>query len=248
MTQNKIYIHGKHAVKEALLHIPQAVNQIMAMPDFDDREILNLAKKEDIPRNKFDPSNAPKGHQGIMAQILLSNLMRREKEYFEGVEVTADTCFVILGELQDPHNVGAVIRSAAAFGATAVLIPEHNQAPLTGAVVKVSAGMAFRIPLVTISNINNTIRDLKKKGFWIYGLEGESKSSIHDEKFDAPTAIILGNEAEGIREKTKELCDVLLSIPMNPSCESLNAAASAAVSLYAWSAKHPNVLVSSPNR
>jgi 23S rRNA (guanosine2251-2'-O)-methyltransferase len=242
MIQNKIYIHGKHAVKEALLHIPQAVNQIMAVPDFDDREILNLAKKEDIPRGKFDPSSAPKGHQGIMAQILLSNLMRSEKQYFEQLEVTPDTCFVILGELQDPHNVGAVIRSAAAFGATAVLIPEHNQAPITGAVVKVSAGMAFRIPLVTVSNINNTIRDLKKKGFWIYGLEGESKSSMHDEKFDAPTAIILGNEAEGIREKTKELCDVLLSIPMNPSCESLNAAASAAVALYAWSAKHPNML------
>jgi 23S rRNA (guanosine2251-2'-O)-methyltransferase len=242
MIQNKIYIHGKHAVKEALLHIPQAVNQIMAVPDFDDREILTLAKKEDIPRGKFDPSSAPKGHQGIMAQILLSNLVRSEKQYFEHFEVSSDTCFVILGELQDPHNVGAVIRSAAAFGATAVLIPEHNQAPITGAVVKVSAGMAFRIPLVTVSNINNTIRDLKKKGFWIYGLEGESKNSMHDEKFDAPTAIILGNEAEGIREKTKELCDVLLSIPMNPSCESLNAAASAAVALYAWSAKHPNVL------
>ena len=242
MIQNKIYIHGKHAVKEALLHIPQAVNQIMVVPDFDDREILTLAKKEDIPRGKFDPSSAPKGHQGIMAQILLSNLVRSEKQYFEQLEVSSDTCFVILGELQDPHNVGAVIRSAAAFGATAVLIPEHNQAPITGAVVKVSAGMAFRIPLVTVSNINNTIRDLKKKGFWIYGLEGESKNSMHDEKFDAPTAIILGNEAEGIREKTKELCDVLLSIPMNPSCESLNAAASAAVALYAWSAKHPNVL------
>jgi 23S rRNA (guanosine2251-2'-O)-methyltransferase len=242
MIQNKIYIHGKHAVKEALLHIPQAVNQIMAVPDFDDREILTLAKKEDIPRGKFDPSSAPKSHQGIMAQILLSNLVRSEKQYFEHFEVSSDTCFVILGELQDPHNVGAVIRSAAAFGATAVLIPEHNQAPITGAVVKVSAGMAFRIPLVTVSNINNTIRDLKKKGFWIYGLEGESKNSMHDEKFDAPTAIILGNEAEGIREKTKELCDVLLSIPMNPSCESLNAAASAAVALYAWSAKHPNVL------
>ncbi len=242
MIQNKIYIHGKHAVKEALLHIPQAVNQIMATPTFEDHEILSLAKKEDIPRGKFVPENAPKGHQGIMAQVLLSNLMRPEKHFMEDFEVTSDTCFVILGELQDPHNVGAVIRSAAAFGASAVLIPEHNQAPITGAVVKVSAGMAFRIPLVTIPNINNTIRDLKKKGFWIYGLEGESKSSIHDENFDAPTAIILGNEAEGIREKTKDLCDVLLSIPMNPSCESLNAAASAAVSLYAWSTKHPKAL------
>lgn len=242
MIQNKIYIHGKHAVKEALLNIPHAVNQIMTTSEFDDREILSLAKNEEVPRGKFDPSSAPKGHQGVMAQILLSNLMRAEKQFFETLEVTPHTCIVILGELQDPHNVGAVIRSAAAFGASAVLLPEHNQAPITGAVVKVSAGMAFRIPLVTVSNINNTIRDLKKKGFWIYGLEGESKNSMHDEKFDAPTAIILGNEAEGIREKTKELCDVLLSIPMNPSCESLNAAASAAVALYAWSVRHADAL------
>jgi 23S rRNA (guanosine2251-2'-O)-methyltransferase len=239
MTQNKIYIHGKHAVKEALLHIPQAINQIMLAQVFDDKEIMAIARKEGIPQGKFDPSSAPKGHQGVMAQVLLTNLMRTEKQFLENLEVSSDTCLVILGELQDPHNVGAVIRSAAAFGVTAVLIPEHNQAPITGAVVKVSAGMAFRIPLVTISNINNTIRDLKKKGFWIYGLEGESKNSMHDEKFDAPSVIILGNEAEGIREKTKELCDVLLSIPMNPSCESMNAAASAAVALYAWSLKHP---------
>jgi 23S rRNA (guanosine2251-2'-O)-methyltransferase len=242
MTQNKIYIHGKHAVKEALLTIPHAVNQIMTAQAFDDKEILALARKEDVPQGKFDPSSAPKGHQGVMAQVLLSNLMRTEKQFLENFEVTSDTCFVILGELQDPHNVGAVIRSAAAFGAAAVLIPEHNQAPITGAVAKVSAGMAFRIPLVSIANINNTIRDLKKKGIWIYGLEGESTTSMHDEKFDAPTAIILGNEAEGIREKTKELCDVLLSIPMNPRCESLNAAASAAVALFAWSLKHTQAL------
>lgn len=234
---NKIYCHGKHAVFEALSNIPQAVNQIMTSPDFDDKNVLNLAKKHNIPRGKFDTSSAPKGHQGIMAQILLSSLVHDEKTFLESLPVSTNTCLVILGELEDPHNVGAVIRSAAAFGATAVLIPEHNQAPITGTVVKVSAGMAFRIPLVRVMNINNTIRDLKKKGFWIYGLEGESKHSIHDEKFDSPTVIVLGNESEGIREKTKELCDVLLSIPMDPRCESLNAAVSAAVTLYAWNVK-----------
>ncbi len=235
---NKIYIHGKHAVKEALVHIPQAINQVMTAQAFDDKDIMQLVRKAGIAQGKFDPSSAPKGHQGVMAQVLMNNLVRQEKAFFETLEVTPRTCLVILGELQDPHNVGAVIRSAAAFGATAVLIPEHNQAPINGTVVKVSAGMAFRIPLVEVANINNTLRDLKKKGFWIYGLEGESKTSIHDEKFEAPTAIILGNEAEGIREKTKALCDVLLSIPMDPRCESLNAAASAAVALYAWSVRH----------
>ena len=242
MTQNKIsnkiYCHGKHAVKEALLHIPHAINQIMTAPYFDDKEILLLAKTAKVKQSAFVEDSAPKGHQGVMAQILLSGLLRNEKEFLDKLIVTPETLLVILGELQDPQNVGAVIRSAAAFGATAVLIPEHNQAPITGTVVKVSAGMAFRIPMVTVSNINNTLRDLKKKGFWIYGLEGKSKHSLNDEKFDAPTVILLGNEAEGIREKTKELCDVLLSIPMDSRCESLNAAASAAVAMYAWSCKH----------
>ena len=147
-----------------------------------------------------------------------------------------------MGELQDPHNVGAIIRSAAAFGVSGVLMPEHNQAPITGAVVKVSAGMAFRIPLVRIGNINTVIRDLKERGFWVYGLDGEAKTSIVDESFDAPTVFILGNESKGIREKTAELCDVMLSIPMHPQCESMNVASSTSVALYAWSAKHPNAL------
>ena len=163
-------------------------------------------------------------------------------QFIKNLIITPDTSVVIMGELQDPHNVGAVIRSAAAFGVAGVFIPEHNQAPISGAVIKVSAGMAFRIPLVSVGNINNAISDLKKRGFWIYGLEGTSKNSIVDEKFDAPTALVLGNEAKGIREKTSELCDVLLSIPMNPQCESLNVASSTAIALYAWSTHHTGAL------
>lgn len=100
--------------------------------------------------------------------------------------MTKDTALVILGELQDPHNVGAIIRSAAAFGVSAILMPEHNQAPVTGTVVKVSAGMAFRIPLVTVPNVNSAIRDLKERGFWVYGLDGEAKQTLPKEQFDAP--------------------------------------------------------------
>ena len=103
--------------------------------------------------------------------------------------------------------------------------------------------MAFRVPLVSIGNINQTVRDLKDAGFTIYGLAGEGAESINKATFDSPSVFILGNEGEGIRQKTRELCDGLLSIPMNPKCESLNAAASAAVALYAWSAKHPESLI-----
>lgn len=222
MSQNKTYIYGHHAVDEALAHAPHAVERVS----------LDL--------KKLPPGiDADANHQNAFALVHVDKLMRPFKEFLNDLEVTPDTSIVILGELQDPQNVGAVIRSAAAFGVSAVLIPEHNQAPVTGTVVKVSAGMAFRIPLVTIGNVNNAVRDLKAKGFWVYGLDETAEQPITSEKFDAPTVFILGNEAKGLREKTRELCDILLSIPMAPRCESLNAAASAAVAFYAWSAKHP---------
>ncbi|MFZ2501025.1 MAG: RNA methyltransferase, partial [Minisyncoccia bacterium] len=148
----------------------------------------------------------------------------------------------ILAEVQDPHNVGAIIRSAAAFGLAGVLIPEHHQAGISGTVVKTSAGMAFRIPLVSIGNVNNAIKVLKEKGFWVYGLAMDGTAALGAEAFDTPSAFIVGNEGVGIREKTLEHCDVTLNVPMHPRTESLNAAVSAAVVFYAWSAKHPEAL------
>ena len=120
--------------------------------------------------------------------------------------------------------------------------PEACRTSRPPAVVKVSAGMAFRIPLVSVGNVNTTIRDLKEQGFWIYGLAGEAEKGLSDERFDAPAVFVLGNESKGIREKTLEHCDILLSIPTDPRCESLYAAASAAVALYAWSTQHPQAL------
>jgi 23S rRNA (guanosine2251-2'-O)-methyltransferase len=141
----------------------------------------------------------------------------------------------VLDELQDPHNVGAIIRSAAAFGALAVIIPEHNQAPVTGTVIKTSAGMVFRIPVVKVGNINHTLRVLKDELFTISGLVMNGSTKLKNMKFDTPTVYIVGNESEGIRQKTLELCDVTLSIPMDSRCESLNAATAASVVLYEYS-------------
>jgi 23S rRNA (guanosine2251-2'-O)-methyltransferase len=146
---------------------------------------------------------------------------------------------VLLDELTDPHNVGAIIRSAAAFGAAGVLIPSHNQAPITGTVVKTSAGMAFRIPLIAIGNVNQAVDALVKEGFRTYGLVMDGSRNVAEEKFDAPSLFIVGNEGAGIRQKTLERCDVKLRIPMNERAESLNASVSAAVVLYQWSVKHP---------
>lgn len=248
MSENQTYIFGKQAVTEALTHAPLCVLRVFLAPLFHDNDLHKLIRKRGIKMGKFTPSTMPKEialgavHQGIIAQISLGKLVRSYNEFINGITTTANTALVLLGEIQDPQNVGGIVRSAAAFGISGVLIPEHNQASITGAVVKVSAGMVFNVPLIAIGNVNNTIRDLKDRGFWIYGLEGESDKSITAETFDAPAVFILGNEAKGIRMKTRELCDILLKIPMRSECESLNVAASSAVALYAWSAQHQGVL------
>ena len=243
------YIYGKHAVSEAARLRPDIFKDLYLDPEFRDQEFLYKLKKLTLGPKPLDERKLPGGlsrdavHQGVVAGIKVNKLVREYKEFMEVETLTNDSAVLILGEVQDPHNVGAAIRSAAAFGLRAVMIPPHNQAPITGTVIKVSAGMAFRVPLVTIRNVNATIADLQKRGFWVYGLAGEDNSvPLTTEQFTKPSAFVLGNEASGLREKTREACDTLLSIPMHPRCESLNAAAATAVTLFAWSAQHPGAL------
>ncbi len=247
MIRETIYMYGRHALMEALESSPEIIDHVY-LAEKPDGELTALLHGSGIAFSRFEEKSLPRGversanHQGYIGSIRLSRLVKDYGEFVAGLSVTPDTALVVLGEVQDPQNVGAIIRTAAAFGIAGVLIPEHNQAQITGSVVKVSAGMAFRVPLISIGNVNDTLRDLKKRGFWIYGLDGEAKQSVTKETFDAPSVFILGNESTGIREKTLELCDIPLVIHMSPDCESLNVAASAAVALYAWSCKHPKAL------
>lgn len=242
------YIFGKHAVEEALRFRPDVVRKVFLDLNFSDGKILSLIESNQINVSPLNLKNPPRGisanaaHQGIVAAILPEKLMVNYKDFIQKLSVTTDTALLILGEVQDPHNVGAVIRSAAAFGLAGVLIPPHNQAPVTGTVIKVSAGMAFHIPLVAISNVNAVARDLQTRGFWLYGLEGKGTVSTTTEKFTKPSAFILGNEGSGLRQKTKEVCDDLISIPIHPKCESLNAAAATAIVLSTWSAEHQSAV------
>jgi 23S rRNA (guanosine2251-2'-O)-methyltransferase len=246
--QEKIYIYGKHALMEALQNTPQVIRKVFLAPDMRDTELRQLLTKNNIPTVALAPGRG-KGlvgrdavHQGIIAIMEPSSLLISLDEFLATLDMNRNPSVAVLAEVQDPHNVGAVIRSAAAFGLAGVLIPEHNQAPITGTVVKSSAGMTFRIPLVAIGNVNYALLALKKKGFWIYGLSADGKTTLGSEIFNAPSAFIIGNEGAGIREKTLEACDIALSIPMHARTESLNAAASAAVVFYEWSRKHPEAL------
>ena len=242
------YIFGKHAAREVLRERPDVVVEVHVVADFSDEPILDLITEKNIKLKVLNLKNPPRGisanaaHQGIVLGILPERLTIPYKTFKQTLTATPNTALLVLGEVQDPHNVGAVIRSAAAFGLAGVLIPPHNQAPVTGTVVKVSAGMAFRIPLVTIPNVNTVLRDLKEGGFWVYGLEGEGTTTTATERYTKPTVFVLGNEGSGLREKTREVCDELLSIPIHPRCESLNAAAATAIVLSGWSAQHPEAL------
>ena len=246
----KIYIYGRHAVLAALAHAPRAVRKVFLAREVRDPELRGLLTKNDIepallaPGRGEDLAGGGAVHQGVIAAIDPSKLVMALEEFLASLPSTLppSTAVAVLGEVQDPHNVGAIIRSAAAFGLSAVLIPEHRQAPVTGTVIKTSAGTAFQIPLVSIGNVNHALGVLKKRGFWIYGLAAEGSETLGSETFDAPAAFVVGNEGEGIRQKTLLACDVTLRIPMHSRTESLNAAVSAAVVFYEWSRKHPDAL------
>lgn len=239
------FMYGKHAVREALIARPDVVCMVHLAEDTQDTELERLAEKCKVAIKRFSGKKLPKGiapdavHQGAIAEIHVERLVRPYEDFIQKLPVSRNTALVVLGEIQDPQNVGAIIRSAAAFGIAGVLIPEHRQAQVNGTVIKVSAGMAFRIPLVAIGNVNNTLENLKQHGFWTYGLDGTSTQTLGDEGFEKPSVFILGNEGTGVRVKTLEHCDIQLRIPMHAQTESLNAAAAAAVTLYAWSVKHP---------
>lgn len=242
-TNNKVYVYGRHAVVEALRDKPEAIKSVFLADSESEKELMQLAEANDIPVKQL--GNGERNlvgrdavHQGVIGVLDPSVLLVDFKDFLAGLNPDDAPAIAVCAEVQDPHNLGAIIRSAAAFGLSGVIIPEHRQAPITGTVVKTSVGMVFRVPIISVGNVNQTLRALKDSGFWIYGLDMEGEN-LTTSKFDRPSVFVVGNEGAGIREKSLELCDHRLSIPMHERAESLNVAASAAVTFYEWSRQNP---------
>lgn len=244
----EIFIYGRHSVEEALRLRPDAVFGIHLQtatsidPDLLGKYLKNGGRADDLSKRVLLEIPKDAVHQGAVARLDAQKLLIPFKDFKKTFEPTSGTALIVLGELTDPHNVGAIIRSAAAFGISAVLVPEHRQAPINGTVIKVSAGTAFTLPIILVGNINLALRELKDKGCWVYGLDMDGNASLPTEDFRKPSVFVIGNEGKGLREKTAELCDSILNIPIHSRAESLNAAAAAATVMYAWSARHPDAV------
>lgn len=242
--RDDVYIYGKHPVMEALTRKTKEGKSLVqelyiTKQKADEPAMVSFLQKSGVAYQKLTEEEISSKvgrhavHQGMAALVDISSLYISLEDFLVS-EKSSAPCLILLDELEDPHNVGAIIRSAVAFGAHGVLLPSHGQALVNGTVAKTSAGTIFSIPLIKIGNINTTLRDLKEKGYWTYALTGNGDTSLHDAKFDSPTVIVIGSEGKGVREKTEQTSDFRLSIPIEKDCESLNASNAVAVTLYEW--------------
>lgn len=236
-----LYIYGRKPIEEALLADAKNVKMLYvkeSVKESDLEAVRAYAAKHKIPltrvpENKLETLVGDVNTQGFVAELREFKSLGFG-EWIDTVNKDTNPLVFVLDELEDPHNVGAIIRVAAAMGAAGVIMSKHRQAPITSAVWKTSAGAAARMPVIVVSNTNDTIKKLQEEKFWVVGLDGDTGKTIWDEAWDAPMAIVVGNEGRGIRAGTKEACDYLLRIPMEPGVESLNASVSAAVAGYEW--------------
>lgn len=242
MNNSDLYIYGRHTVEEALKEQPENIDKIFLRNTLKTdgvKQVLDLASQSRIPVSHVP---GPKlydlvgnvNDQGIVALISAVPYMDYGGWLDEKLDISTRPAILMLDEVEDPHNVGAIVRTAAAAGLSAVMVPKHRQAPINAAVYKTSAGTADRIPIVRIGNMNQTIMNLKEEGFWIAGLDQEGDDPLWEQKFDVPMGFIVGNEADGISPKTLEHCDFNITIPMLNRVPSLNASVSAGVLCYEW--------------
>ncbi len=241
------YIYGKNVVVEALRTKPESLKRVYIKESgkqsgYD--EIRTLARRNNIPVSDTSEKQIKEwlrddvSHQGVIA---LSKPFDYDNltEFLAGIdEDTPLQTVLILDHITDVANIGAIIRSAAGLNVDAIIVAELNQAPITSAVFKTSAGTVGRIPIIQVGNINQCIELLKEKRFWVVGLSshdqgGQESDSLWSYTFDdAHSAVIIGSEAEGIRAKTLEHCDTILKIPMSRDVESLNASVTAGIVCY----------------
>ncbi len=232
-------IEGRNAVTEAL-RAGTAIDKIYVARGDTDRtlsQIVALAKGAgivvaDADHRKLDAMSRTHAHQGVIAVAAVRAYASVEDIFAAAAEKGEKPLIVVCDELSDPHNLGAVIRTAECAGAHGVIIPKRRSAGLTAVVAKTSAGAVSYMPVARVSNIPALLKDLQKQGVWVFGTAADGNTALYDADLKGPAAIVIGSEGDGMSRLVAEGCDFLVSIPMKGRISSLNASAAAAILLY----------------
>ena len=232
-------IEGRNAVIEAL-RAGTAIDKIYLQKGETDKTLGHIASKArsagavvvEADRRKLDAMSRTHAHQGVIAlasvreYVSVQSLLDRARERGE------PPLLVICDEISDPHNLGAILRTAECAGAHGVVIPKRRSAGLTAVVAKTSAGAVAHLPVARVPNLPSLLKDLKKQGLWVFGAAAEGSTDLYQADLKGPAAIVIGSEGDGMSRLTAENCDVLVRIPMRGKLNSLNASAAAAILLY----------------
>ena len=232
-------IEGRNAVIEAL-RAGTAIDKIyLAKGDTDSAlgHIANTARANGVvvvnaDRRKLDEMSRTHAHQGVIAVAAVREYASIEDIFQRAEEQGEAPLIVLCDELFDPHNLGAVIRTAECAGAHGVVIPKRRSAGLTAIVAKTSAGAVSHIPVARVPNLTALMKELQKRGVWIFGAEMNGTTSLYEADLKGPAAIVIGSEGSGMSRLVAETCDFTVSIPMKGKINSLNASAAAAILLY----------------
>lgn len=239
-----LWLFGFHAVEAALRNPTRRIDRVLATPEAAER----LSAK-DIPRDRLshlEPADrsaidamvgADKVHQGLALKAHPLPAMDIH-EVLEDLPSDTAALVVALDHVTDPHNVGAILRSASAFGACALITTKHNAPEETGVLAKSASGALESVPLVRVTNLSRTIEDCQKLGFWAVGLDADGDPEISQLETPTRCVMVLGAEGEGLRPGIRKSCDFIVRLPMCGPMESLNVSNAAAVSLYEWQRQH----------
>ncbi len=232
-------IEGRNAVLEAL-RAGRALDKVYIARGETDKALAHIAglarergvSVSDCDRRKLDAMSVTKAHQGVIAVCAVREYASLD-DILALAESRGEAPFVVVcDEISDPHNLGAIIRSAECVGAHGVVIPRRRSAGLTAVVGKTSAGAAEHLPVARVANISAALQELKDRGLWVYGAAAEGSSPMWETDLTGPLALVIGSEGEGLGRLVRERCDFLVSIPLRGKVGSLNASTAAAVLMY----------------
>lgn len=232
-------VYGVNPVREALQGSRELFELFVQSSATDHRleKILALAKERGVKVVKREREDLTRlcgssHHQGMALRVAPFRYAELEDALSAGSGAGSAGLLLVLDGIQDPHNLGALIRTAACAGAKGVIIPRDRACGITAAAEKTSAGAVETIPVVQVTNISQTLETLKKEGFWIYGLSGEAKQSLYEVNFSGKVALVIGGEGDGIRPLVRKQCDLLMSIPQYGGVSSLNASVAGGIAMF----------------